>query len=115
MKELNSLWPKCVRHKAQACDVSTWTSEAGNESRFDGIGHAHDDDWDGLGGFLSRLRSRRINGNDYFYLLLQKLLYEFRESLISSCRISQLYANLASLDITKFAKLVAKRLKQTGL
>ena len=85
------------------------------KSRFDGVGHAHDDDWDGLGGFLGRQCSGRVDGDDYFDLLLQKLLYEQWESLISSCRISQLYADLAPFDITEFAKLVAERLQQTGL
>jgi hypothetical protein len=115
MKQLDPLWPKCVRHKAQARNVSTWTSETGDESRFDGVGHTHDDDWDGLGGFLSRLRSWRINRDDHFHLEPQKLFYKRRESLILSCRISQLYADSASLDITKFVKLGAKRLKQTRL
>lgn len=76
MKQLDALWPKCVRHKGQARDVSTGASEGGDESRFDGIGHTHHDDWDGLSGFLSRLHGRRINGDNHLDLEQQKFFYK---------------------------------------
>ena len=104
MKQLDALWPQRVRHKAQARDVSTWASERGDKSRSDGISHTHDDDGDGLGGFFSCLRSRRIDGDDHLDFEAQKLFRECGESLIVPGGISQLEALLVEFHQSEWSR-----------
>ena len=115
MKELNALWPKGVRHEAQARDVTTWSCKACDKSRFHRIGHSHDDDRDRLGSLFRSLRRRRIDGDNHLNAQPNQLVCKSSKPLVLSFRVAQFDLEIGSLHIAELLKLVEERFHQAGL
>ena len=88
-EELDPFWPERIRHEAQTRNVPAPDERDRQRVPILRDRHMHHNHWDSLGGLLGSLHRRRVNGDDYLDVELQKLLHKRCKQFISSCLLAQ--------------------------